>query len=293
MRILAALAVIPALMAMLPACATFAPGALGGEPARRYAVAAHRPGGILGHGDAGLDRPGRDPRRGSRPACRVSLFRRRTCPGPPGDRRRQNDGCTADRRPARCRYPGRTGRRADGGRGPADCAPRLGRGGSFTPDREDRQGGLVMRTGAVVFLLLLMADPIRAADPPPDLKALYEFGPALGAAIPFPEEKRHSAMRLTAFGFGALARSMSAVSRRPPAGGDDGVAFAAVRIGVARRSSDSRFYTAWTHSGHSGHRRHGMGSAQPRHAPVPPNQGHLSRIVNASDRAGIRGTEKQ
>ena len=33
-----------------------------------------------------------------------------------------------------------------------------------------------MRTGAVVFLLLLMAVPVRAADPPPDLEALYEFG---------------------------------------------------------------------------------------------------------------------
>ena len=62
-----------------------------------------------------------------------------------------------------------------------------------------------MRTGAVVVLLLLMAVPVRAADPPPDLKALYEFGPAPGAAIPFAEEKRHSAMRLTALGFGARA----------------------------------------------------------------------------------------
>ena len=63
-----------------------------------------------------------------------------------------------------------------------------------------------MRTGAVVvLLLLLMAVPVRAADPPPDLKALYEFGPAPGAAIPFAEEKRHSAMRLTALGFGARA----------------------------------------------------------------------------------------
>ena len=72
-------------------------------------------------------------------------------------------------------------------------------------DREDRQGGLVMRTGAVVFLLLLMAVPVRAADPPPDLDALYEFTPAPGAAVPFAEEKRHSAMRLTALGFGARA----------------------------------------------------------------------------------------
>ena len=62
-----------------------------------------------------------------------------------------------------------------------------------------------MRTGAVVVLLLLMAVPVRAADPPPDLKALYEFGPAPGAAIPFAEEKRHSAMRLAALGFGARA----------------------------------------------------------------------------------------
>ena len=62
-----------------------------------------------------------------------------------------------------------------------------------------------MRTGAVVVLLLLMAVPVRAADSPPDLKALYEFAPAPGAAIPFAEEKRHSAMRLTALGFGARA----------------------------------------------------------------------------------------
>ena len=62
-----------------------------------------------------------------------------------------------------------------------------------------------MRTGAVVFLLLLMAVPVRAADPPHDLEALYELAPPPGAAIPFAEEKRHSAMRLTALGFGARA----------------------------------------------------------------------------------------
>ena len=38
-----------------------------------------------------------------------------------------------------------------------------------------------------------------------DLEALYELAPAPGAAIPFAEEKRHSAMRLTALGFGARA----------------------------------------------------------------------------------------
>ena len=62
-----------------------------------------------------------------------------------------------------------------------------------------------MRTGAVVFLLLLMAVPVRAAAPPPDLEALYEFAPASSVAIPFAEEKRHSAMRLAALGFGARA----------------------------------------------------------------------------------------
>ncbi len=62
-----------------------------------------------------------------------------------------------------------------------------------------------MRTGAVVFLLLLIAGPVRAAAPPPGLEALYELAPAPGAAIPFAEEKRHSAMRLTALGFGARA----------------------------------------------------------------------------------------
>ena len=64
-----------------------------------------------------------------------------------------------------------------------------------------------MRTGAVVFLLLLIAGPVRAAAPPPGLEALYEFAPAPGVAIPFAEEKRHSAMRLTALGFGGARRS--------------------------------------------------------------------------------------
>ena len=62
-----------------------------------------------------------------------------------------------------------------------------------------------MRTGAVVFLLLLFAVPVRAAASPHDLEALYELAPAPGVAIPFAEVKRHSAMRLTALGFGARA----------------------------------------------------------------------------------------
>ena len=37
-----------------------------------------------------------------------------------------------------------------------------------------------MRTGAVVFLLLLMAVPVRASASPPGLEALYEFAPELG-----------------------------------------------------------------------------------------------------------------
>ena len=62
-----------------------------------------------------------------------------------------------------------------------------------------------MRTGAVVFLLLLMAVPVRRPLRRPNLEALYELVPALGVAIPFAEEQRHSAMRLTALGFGARA----------------------------------------------------------------------------------------
>ena len=62
-----------------------------------------------------------------------------------------------------------------------------------------------MRTGAVFFLFLLMAAPVRAADPPPGLEALFNLTPAPGAAIPFAGEKRRAAMRLAALGFGARA----------------------------------------------------------------------------------------
>ena len=62
-----------------------------------------------------------------------------------------------------------------------------------------------MRTCAVVFLLLLCAASARAAEPPSDLSALYEFRPSPGVAAPFAEEKRHAAMRLAALGFGARA----------------------------------------------------------------------------------------
>ena len=62
-----------------------------------------------------------------------------------------------------------------------------------------------MRTGAFVLLFLLIAASVRASDPPPDLDALFEFAPAGGRAIPMPEAKRRSAMRLAALGFGARA----------------------------------------------------------------------------------------
>ena len=62
-----------------------------------------------------------------------------------------------------------------------------------------------MRRCAFVLLFLLIAAPVRASDPPPDLGALFEFAPAEGGAIPMPEEKRRSAMRLAALGFGARA----------------------------------------------------------------------------------------
>ena len=62
-----------------------------------------------------------------------------------------------------------------------------------------------MRTTVLVFLLLIVAMPVRATDAPPDLEALYELAPAPGAAAPFAEEHRNAAMRLTALGFGARA----------------------------------------------------------------------------------------
>ena len=63
-----------------------------------------------------------------------------------------------------------------------------------------------MRTAALIALYLVLAAPVRAAEPPPDLAALYELAPdGGGPSVKFAEEKRHGAMRLAALGFGARA----------------------------------------------------------------------------------------
>ena len=63
-----------------------------------------------------------------------------------------------------------------------------------------------MRTLALIALYLVLVLPVRAAEPPPDLAAVYELVPAHGGpAVAFAEEKRHAAMRLAALGFGARA----------------------------------------------------------------------------------------
>ena len=63
-----------------------------------------------------------------------------------------------------------------------------------------------MRTAILAALCLILITPARAAEPPPDLAALYAISPKPGSAtVPFAEEKRHGAMRLAALGFGARA----------------------------------------------------------------------------------------
>ena len=63
-----------------------------------------------------------------------------------------------------------------------------------------------MRTAALIALYFVLAAPVRAAEPPPDLAALYELAPdGGGPSVKFAEEKRHGAMRLAALGFGARA----------------------------------------------------------------------------------------
>ena len=47
--------------------------------------------------------------------------------------------------------------------------------------------------------------PAQASEVPPDLAALQAFEPASGPEIPFAEDKRRSAVRLAALGFGSRA----------------------------------------------------------------------------------------
>ncbi len=72
-------------------------------------------------------------------------------------------------------------------------------------------GGRTSRA-LLVAAALLLAAPVPAApaakpaaEPPPDLASLQEFVPEAGPGIPFAAEKRASAVRLAALGFGARA----------------------------------------------------------------------------------------
>ena len=72
-------------------------------------------------------------------------------------------------------------------------------------------GGKTFRA-LLLAAALLAAAPVPAApaakdaaEPPPDLASLQEFAPAAGPEIPFAAEKRASAVRLAALGFGSRA----------------------------------------------------------------------------------------
>ena len=72
-------------------------------------------------------------------------------------------------------------------------------------------GGKTFRA-LLLAAALLAAAPVSAgaavkdaAEPPPDLASLQEFVPEAGPGIPFAAEKRASAVRLAALGFGARA----------------------------------------------------------------------------------------
>ena len=58
---------------------------------------------------------------------------------------------------------------------------------------------------AAALGIALMPLPVPATEPPPDLAALQTFAPESGPDVPFAAEKRASAVRLAALGFGARA----------------------------------------------------------------------------------------
>ena len=67
-----------------------------------------------------------------------------------------------------------------------------------------------MAPSALLLAVVLAAAPVpavhaEAAEPPPGLASLQEYVPAAGPGIPFAAEKRASAVRLAALGFGARA----------------------------------------------------------------------------------------
>ena len=64
----------------------------------------------------------------------------------------------------------------------------------------------VLRVLAVAGLGIALAPlPVPATEPPPGLAALQAFAPEPGPDVPFAAEKRASAVRLAALGFGARA----------------------------------------------------------------------------------------
>ncbi len=66
--------------------------------------------------------------------------------------------------------------------------------------------GLRVLAAAALGIALSMAPlPVPATEPPPDLASLQAFVPAPGPDVPFAAEKRASAVRLAALGFGARA----------------------------------------------------------------------------------------
>ena len=67
------------------------------------------------------------------------------------------------------------------------------------------RGPDVLAAAALGIALWLAPLPVPATEPPPDLTSLQAFAPEPGPEVPFAAEKRASAVRLAALGFGARA----------------------------------------------------------------------------------------
>ena len=63
----------------------------------------------------------------------------------------------------------------------------------------------ILATAALAIALWLAPVPVPATEPPPGLATLQAFAPEPGPEVPFAAEKRASAVRLAALGFGARA----------------------------------------------------------------------------------------
>ena len=67
------------------------------------------------------------------------------------------------------------------------------------------RGPGILAAAALGIALWLVPVPVPAAEPPPDLASLQAFAPEPGPDVTFAAEKRASAVRLAALGFGARA----------------------------------------------------------------------------------------